>query len=190
MLIMPYRLAHARILIVDDSRVSLTIITEALSKAGFQTIEKASDGLEAVEKTRIFKPDLVILDIRMPKLDGFGYCEQARKDSDIPHMPIIVQTALEDRETKLRALSSGADDFLNKPADPIELSLRARVHLERYFMLEDMRNMCDYLKMELDQAQSVMRQMSDASVSNKTMHMLNRHYEVLEAMTVLPSVTH
>ena len=145
MLALPSRLSQASILVVDDSQFSTRLITTALAKAGFNAIETAKDGMEAMEKTRHLKPELVILDIVMPKLDGFGYCEQVRKDLDLPRMPIIVQTMLEDRETKLRALSCGADDFLHKPLDADELVLRTRVHLERYFMLQDLNEMCLYL---------------------------------------------
>jgi phosphoserine phosphatase RsbU/P len=178
-----FRLAQASILVVDDMALNVQLISTALSKAGFCNIYSAENGEVALEKTRILNPDLVILDLLMPKVDGFGYCTTARNDPTIPYMPIIVQTMVSDRETKLRALSCGADDFLYKPLDPAELILRACIHLERYFMLQDIQNAHQCLKIELEDAQSTREEMEKASVPPFMINRLNRHYEVLEQMT-------
>jgi DNA-binding response OmpR family regulator len=129
-----------------------------------------------------------MLDLKMPNLDGFGYCELVRKDHTLSRMPIIVQTSADDRETKIRALSCGVDDFLNKPFDPVELGLRARIHLSRYFMLQDANEMCIYLKWELEEAKSVMQRVQESNLSNVTQYRLHRHYEALEAMSLISIV--
>lgn len=133
----PDRFANAHILVVDDIPVNVKLITTALGAAGYSQISAAYNGIEALEKTYRDKPDLVLLDIMMPIMNGFDYLEKIRGDPFAPRMPIIVQTALGEREDKLHALSCGADDFINKPIDCEELMLRVHVHLERYFMLQD-----------------------------------------------------
>lgn len=135
------RFANARILVVDDLPLNVKLITTALEAAGYSHIMPAYNGIEALEKTHSFHPDLVLLDIMMPVMNGFEYCEKIRGDTSVRRMPIIVQTALGEREDKLRALSSGADDFINKPIDREELILRTHIQLERYFMVQDTDNM-------------------------------------------------
>jgi phosphoserine phosphatase RsbU/P len=182
------RFFRARILVVDDAQLQVQIVAKILAKAGFLDVETASDGLDALTKTRCLEPALVILDLKMPNLDGFGYCELIRGDPSLPRMPILVQTASEERETMLRALSCGADDFLQKPLDAAELVLRVKIHLGRYFMLQDMGEMCLYLKMELEQTRHLLQTLEQSSaISPATLNRLNRHHEVLQAMTVMPS---
>jgi DNA-binding response OmpR family regulator len=168
------RLSKATILVVDDDALNRHLITTALEKSGFSTVKIAVDGNDALVQTIKFKPDLIILDLQMPNLDGFGFCRKVRNYDELPRMPIIVQTISEAREDKLRALSVGADDFLNKPLDMEELKLRSCVHLERYFMLQDLKNMCGYLKMELDLMHGAMRQIEKSNVSLQVVKNLNR----------------
>ena len=181
------RLAQASILVVDDDAGARRQISSALKKAGFQKVNIAVDGNDALVQTVRFDPDLVILDLQMPSLDGFGYCKKIRNFDSLPRMPIIVQTISEAREDKLRALSVGADDFLNKPLDMEELNLRACVHLERYFMLQDMKNMCGHLRMEIDVMQKIMQQVEKSKISSQVVTSLNRHCEALEKMSAMPT---
>jgi DNA-binding response OmpR family regulator len=174
------RYSNARILVVDDSIFDRRLISIALKKAGFKIIMTADDGAEAVQKTYDFCPDLVLLDLKMPNLDGFGYCEMVRNDSTLPRMPIIVQTALKDRQSWLHALSCGADDFLTKPLDMEELTLRICIHVQHFLMFRDLENMCDYLKMELELSQGLRKDIEISGLSPSRMNTLNRHYEVLE----------
>ncbi len=174
------KFSHARILIVDDSVFDRRLISTALKKTGFTKIVTADDGADAVQKTHDFRPDLVLLDLNMPNLDGFGYCEMVRNDETLPRMPILVQTALKNRQSWLHALSCGADDFLTKPLDMAELTLRICVHIEHFFMLRDLQNMCDYLKMELDLSHNLRKEVKDSQLSPPKRIILDRHYEVLE----------
>lgn len=148
----PERFANARILVVDDMPVNVKLITTALQAAGYSNITPAYNGMEALEKTHRFQPELVLLDIMMPILNGFEYCKKIRSDPAAKRMPIIVQTALGEREDKLYALSCGADDFINKPIDCEELILRVHVHLERYFMIQDTDDMHNYPHTDAGQA--------------------------------------
>ncbi len=182
------RFSSARILVVDDSLFDRRLILAALKKAGFTKMMAADDGADAVQKTYDFGPDLVLLDLNMPNLDGFGYCEMVRKDPALPNMPIIVQTALEDRQSRLHALSCGADDFLTKPLDMAELTLRICVHIERYFMLRDMRNMRDYLKMEIDTVRGLRSDIGKLKISPANKGDMDNHFEVLEQLAHLSMV--
>jgi DNA-binding response OmpR family regulator len=179
------RFPRARILVVDDSVFERRLISIALKKAGFTRMMTADDGADAVQKTYDFHPDLVLLDLNMPNLDGFGYCEMVRKDTALLNMPIIVQTALEDRQSRLHALSCGADDFLTKPLDMAELTLRISVHVERYFMLRDMEAMCDYLKMEIDMVRGMRSDVEKSKFSVSHKSDLDNHFEVLEQLAHL-----
>jgi len=174
------KFSHAHILIVDDSIFDRRLISTALKKSGFTKILTADDGADAVQKTYDYRPDLVLLDLNMPNLDGFGYCEMVRNDTGLPRMPIIVQTALKNRQSWLHALSCGADDFLTKPLDMAELTLRICVHVEHFFMLRDLQNMCDYLKMELDMSHNLRTEVANSELPQPKRIILDRHYEVLE----------
>ncbi|MDD4616179.1 MAG: response regulator [Alphaproteobacteria bacterium] len=181
------RFPYARILVVDDSVLDRMIISTALKKAGFTNVQLADDGSMALQKTRDFRPDLVLLDLAMPKLDGFGYCGAVRQDPAFPRMPIIVQSISEDRQSRLKALACGADDFLTKPLDMAELTLRICVHVERFFMLREMLNMCTYLRMELDVVKGVQRDINVSQIPFSDAKNLERHVEVLEQLAHLSS---
>lgn len=176
---------NARILVVDDSDFDRLLISTALKKAGFTSLSMAVDGQDALQKTLDLRPDLVLLDLSMPNLDGFGYCEKIRSDSTMPKIPILVQTALEDRKSRLAALSCGADDFLTKPLDMDELVLRITVHTERYMMLRDMQNMCDYLKLELDAVHGFRADVGASNLPTQRLHHFENHCEVMDQLALL-----
>ena len=178
------RKANARILVVDDVEFNVRLIFNTFKQAGFVNLEWAENGEVALQKTRDFLPDLVILDIEMPVLDGFGYCEQIREDDRFKLMPIIVQTAHTESAVKLRALSCGADDFVTKPIDQHELILRSCIHLNRYFTLQDLVDMRTYLEMELDETRNMLKKVNAKKVPDPVLKRLNNHSDVLEAMII------
>lgn len=114
-----------RVLIVDDNALNLQMMRDMLEPLGYE-VEAAGNGREAVETAPQFRPDLILLDIVMPVMDGFEACEQLKADPGTRHIPVVLITSLEDRESKLRGLASGANDFLSKPLDDAELTLRVR----------------------------------------------------------------
>jgi putative two-component system response regulator len=111
------------ILIVDDEAAGRETLQSVLEGEGYQ-LEMAENGLQALEKARRLLPDVIVLDIMMPGMTGFEVCERIRNDPQIAEIPIIVLTALDDRESLLTALKSGADDFISKPFDRYELRAR------------------------------------------------------------------
>jgi putative two-component system response regulator len=114
-----------RILIVDDEEPNLKLLTQWLIPLGYD-VELALTGKEAVQKTRDYRPDLVILDIMMPVMDGYEACSLIKADPETKNIPVIMVTALQDRGSKLKGLSVSANDFLSKPIDQTELTIRVK----------------------------------------------------------------
>jgi two-component system KDP operon response regulator KdpE len=115
------------VLVVDDEPRMVRFVRMNLEIEGCRIIE-ASDGLEALEKVREELPDIVILDVRMPRLDGFETLHQLREFADVPVIMLTVQAEEEDR---VRGLELGADDYLGKPFSPRELASRIKAVLRR-----------------------------------------------------------
>jgi len=104
----------SRILLVDDEPFNLLLLEELLQLEGYTTLS-ASCGSVALETATDFQPDLILLDVMMPDLDGFEVCERLRQDPSLQTVPIIFLTALDDDESRLRGLESMGDDYLTKP---------------------------------------------------------------------------
>nr|QCI04778.1 putative transcriptional regulator ompR [Bornetia secundiflora] len=116
-----------KILIVDDENSIRRILETRLSMIGYEVIS-AADGEEALNICKQEYPNLIILDVMMPKLDGYGVCQEIRKESDVP---IIMLTALGDVSDRITGLELGADDYIIKPFSPKELEARIRSVLRR-----------------------------------------------------------
>jgi len=113
-------MADEKILLVDDEDSNLKLLSQWLIPLSYD-IELASNGEEAVRKARDSRPDLIILDIMMPVMDGYETCRILKADPETKNIPIIMVTALHGRESKLKGLSVSANDFLSKPIDQTEL---------------------------------------------------------------------
>ena len=129
------------VLIVDDDPVVRKLTREMLSKIT-DAVHAVSCGLDAIRVAPQLDPDLILLDVTMPDMDGFEVCQKLRADPRTAEVPIIMVTALNDRESKLRGLEAGADDFISKPYDRMELRTRVRTILKvnRYRRLVDERD--------------------------------------------------
>jgi putative two-component system response regulator len=132
------KMPDEKILIVDDEENNLKVLINYLVSAGYDIdkIETAGNGEEAVRNSKDNMPDLIILDIMMPVMDGYEACSLIKADLETKHIPIIIVTALHDRESKLKGLEAGANDFLSKPIDKAELTIRVR-NLLKIKTLED-----------------------------------------------------
>lgn len=109
-----------KILTVDDSRTILTMLKTTLDRAGFQTIQ-AEDGVFGLEALETASPDVIVTDINMPRLDGFGFIERVRRDDKHRAIPILVLTTESDAAKKERARKAGATGWIVKPFDPDKL---------------------------------------------------------------------
>ncbi len=116
-----------KILVVDDDRVLIDVVSFTLRRAGFQVIQ-AYDGLSALETWAEIDPDLIVLDVNLPKLNGFSVCQQIRQQSTTP---IILLTVRTDEEDIIRGLELGADDYISKPFSPRQLVARVRAAIRR-----------------------------------------------------------
>lgn len=116
---------NARILIADDDELNRITLEAILANDGYE-LHFAKDGQEACALARSLRPDLVLLDVMMPELNGFEVCRQIRSDPALARMPIILITALHDAQSRLEGLRAGADDFLTKPCASEELRARVR----------------------------------------------------------------
>ena len=114
-----------KILVVDDEEPNVKLLGSLLRVEGYE-IETASNGREAVEKVKAVSPDLVLMDIMMPEMDGYEACSLIKNDAESAHIPVVIVTALSDRESKLRGLEVSANEFLTKPIDRSELILRVK----------------------------------------------------------------
>ena len=115
----------ATVLIVDDTERSRILLTSLLKPEGYRLIE-AADGIEAIEQARAHSPDVILLDVMMPGMDGFETCRFIREIEGLREVPILFLTALDDRKSRLEGLQAGADDFITKPIDTAELRIRLR----------------------------------------------------------------
>jgi putative two-component system response regulator len=111
------------VLIVDDEYIGRETLQSVLEGEGYE-LEMAENGFQAIEKAKQLLPDVILLDVMMPGMNGFEVCQRIRSDPQIAEIPIIILTALDDRESLLNALKAGADDFISKPFDRYELRAR------------------------------------------------------------------
>jgi putative two-component system response regulator len=127
----------ARILVVDDNELNVELVADNLIPEGYE-VERAYSGAEALEKVRTQSFDLVLLDVMMPGITGYEVCERLKKDEKTRLLPVVMVTALEQREDKIRGIAAGADDFIHKPFDRAELLVRVKSCLRIKRLTDDL----------------------------------------------------
>lgn len=118
----------SKILIVDDERQLLVLLKEVFMKEGFNEIYEADNGIDAILSAKVNMPNLIILDVNLPDIDGYNVCQRIRSFSSCP---IIFLTAKSEDEEKIKGLEVGGDDYVTKPFNIKELVLRAKSQLRR-----------------------------------------------------------
>lgn len=113
-----------KILVVDDEPVNIELISGLLPEE--YAVKTASNGKEALIKVKETSPDLILLDIIMPELNGYEVCRRLKSDEKTMFIPIVMVTSLTEKEDRIKAIEAGADDFLNKPVDAVELNARVK----------------------------------------------------------------
>lgn len=123
-------MARERILVVDDEPDIRDVLRLTLEGEGY-TVHEACDGQEALLQVQRVNPHLILLDFKMPRLDGVGVCQTLKKDILLQHLPVIMLTSKGEIADKVQGIDAGADDYVVKPFDPMELSARVRMILRR-----------------------------------------------------------
>jgi signal transduction histidine kinase len=147
-----------RVLVVDDNPENVALISAQLRRAGY-AVRAAPSGRAGLDAIATDRPDLVLLDVMMPDLDGYEVCRQLRAEPATQTLPIVMLTALNDRSDKIRALEAGADEFLSKPVDRAELLARvgSLLRLKRtYDQLASERGLLEEQRATLDAVTSSM----------------------------------
>jgi adenylate cyclase len=141
-----------KILIVDDEPFNLDLLEQELVDPGY-IIERANDGVEALEKLESFDPDIILLDYMMPRMTGLEVLQRLRQDQRHKAIPVILLTAKATQEDKVRGLDAGADDYVIKPFDAVELLARVRAMLRIKSMHDTLeewnRNLADKVKQQV-----------------------------------------
>ena len=128
----------ARILVTDDNPLNVKLLSAKLARE-YYTVVTAENGVQAVEKAVTEKPDLILLDVMMPEMDGFEACRQIKANPATQGIPVVMVTALSDVQDRVRGLDAGADDFLTKPINDIALMARVRSCLRLKSLMDEWR---------------------------------------------------
>ncbi|HVO32820.1 MAG TPA: HD domain-containing phosphohydrolase [Elusimicrobiota bacterium] len=136
--------AGAKILLIEDDPQAVGILEPILISKGF-SVAVARDGVEGLEKVQLLSPDLVLCDIQMPRMNGLDVCREVKANLATRIIPVVMLTAMSDFEMKLQALEAGADDFVNKPYNTVELMTRVKSLLRVKYLNEQLDNAEDVL---------------------------------------------
>jgi two-component system cell cycle response regulator len=142
----------AAVLVVDDNKQNLELLLAYLEEVDCRTIA-AAGGSEAIDIIKKAPPDLILLDVMMPKMSGFEVCKRLKSDANTVHIPIIMVTALNELGDIERAISCGTDDFLSKPVNKWELVTRVRTMLKLKHLTDKLERTLAYLSEVESQSQ-------------------------------------
>ena len=172
------------ILIVDDNPANLEVLSETLAGAGFQ-VAVAVDGVSAIEQIQYDQPELILLDIMMPGIDGFETYQRLRAKPSTRDIPVIFMTALSDTENKVKGFSLGAVDYITKPFQQQEVLARVRVHLQLRNLARTLEGQNKRLKREI-----VQRETAEASLLKLNQELEKRAVELKEAKEAADRANH
>ena len=175
-------ISECRVLIVEDNLSNQTMLHKLLNVIGITLIECAIDGVEGLKKVETFKPDLIILDITMPRMDGYEVLHTLKSSSKTQDIPVLIETASDTREARDKTFKTGATDFITKPINPLEFFSRVKVHLENRMLIKYLEKQLNQLNEELIAAQKMQRTLlpSDVmlqNISNKYKVNFAHHFE-------------
>lgn len=180
-------LEHSKILIIEDSKMQMEILRNIFNNYGFINIFEAYDGYEGIEKTKEICPDLVVLDMEMPIKNGFEYLSFIRNEPKLQNISVIVQTGLTEYADKVKIFEAGATDYIEKPVNQYELTRRSCIHLERDFLLKDLRSYKDRIELELSAAKKLQESVMPSEemvtkTSDKFDMIINSHFDTSSEM--------
>lgn len=149
-------MANKTILVVDDEKDLLDLIEYNLKKEGFNVL-KAENGEEGIAIAKEHKPDLVLMDIMMPKMDGMEAVEKMRADDELKSIPIIFLTARSDEKTEVEGLDKGGDDYITKPISTTKLISRIKAVMRRFDETEEEVNRLDVHDLSIDKDRYIVK---------------------------------
>jgi len=153
-----------KVLVVDDMPQNVKLLEAKLSSE-YYTVFPAFSGNEALEKVKTVSPDIILLDIMMPGMDGFETCRKLKEDPETAYIPVVMVTALSDKEDRVRGLEAGATDFITKPIDEVHLFARVKSLIRLKIMLDELR-MRDKTRAQFGLAEHSFKE-SDEKVSGR-----------------------
>lgn len=152
----------ARVLVVDDIPANVKLLEAKLGAEYFDVVT-ASNGMEALEKVASEKPDIVLLDVMMPGMDGFEVCRRIKNDPASAHLPVVMVTALDQLSDRVTGLEAGADDFLTKPVNDVALFARVRSLVRLKTMVDELR-----LRQATGESMGLMDQIENAESATRS----------------------
>ncbi|MEI8132494.1 MAG: PAS domain S-box protein [Leptolinea sp.] len=185
-------LKNARILIIDDQESNIVLLESVLEREGFTDLKSTTDSRQVIALFDKFQPDLILLDLRMPHLDGFAVMEQLRMRIPVEDfLPILVLTADITPEVKLRSLAEGARDFLTKPFDVTEVSLRIRNLLETRYLHLQQKKQNQILEDKIYERTAELRQRADdLALINALNVAINQGYDLQKIFVLMSDELH
>lgn len=170
------KILEARLMIVDDIELNLVMLENLLRETGYKNVMCVQDPLQVMDLYRAYKPDLILLDLIMPNMDGFEVMDALRDFLSTDSLPVVVLTADSKHEIRIRALEAGARDFLTKPYDPTEVAKRLRNLLETVLLNKELQSQNQMLE------QKVRERTSQLLLTQKEIiHKLSRAAEYRES---------
>ena len=149
------RLDACRILVVEDNQFNREFVAGVLKSAGIGNLAFAANGREGLEKVDSFDPDLIILDLMMPEMDGHEFLRRLKQRPEHRELPVLITTAIDDQDVRNATFDAGAADHVVKPIDRRELIARVSVHLRSRVLVRDLRNYHDRLARDLATARGM-----------------------------------
>ncbi len=173
----------ARILVVDDILPNVKLLEAKLMSEYYEVIT-ATSGEEALQKLETDNPDIILLDVMMPGMDGFEVCKRIKENTATAHIPVVMVTALTDTEDKVRGLEAGADDFLSKPINDIALMARVRSLVRLKMALDEWRNR-ENTASELGVVDESAKEMEESAENAHVLIIEDRDFELQRIQDVL-----
>lgn len=174
----------SKILIVDDEKIIRCLIIDILTPLGYEVIQ-ACDGIEAIEIVEKCKPDVILLDVTMPRMDGFQVLKKLKENDETKTIPIIMVTSFKEIRMRVKAIELGVDDFLSKPMDIIELRARVKslIKVKSYndYMINYQKKLESEVTKRTEEVQSAIEKAKDASY--ETILILSRAAEYRDTDT-------